>query len=76
MNDNPIHKFRVGEWTVEIQKDGDGWKVDSGNLLLTTWTTVLCPTFEKVLETLVLISKGKPTNVPESCTLKPYLEEK
>lgn len=76
MSDKSTYSLLVGEWRVEIRKDGEGWRVDNGNIFLTSWATVLCPTFEKVLETLVLISKGKPARAPEGCFIKPYTEDK
>jgi hypothetical protein len=80
-----VYKMYIGERIVEVSKslldayNGSGWLVSTGNLFLSSWQSVWCPSTEKLLEVLEQISnskEGEPkTTIPEGCKLVKFVEE-
>jgi len=70
---NRTFKMYIGERIVEVVKDGSGWLVSTGNLFLSSWQSVWCPSTEKLLEVQQQISgwkEGKASiMIPEGCKL-------
>ena len=79
-----VYKMYIGERIVEVSKslldayNGSGWLVSTGNLFLSSWQSVWCPSTEKLLEVLEQISnskEGEPkTTIPEGCKLVKFEE--
>ena len=72
------YKMYIGERIVEVVKDGSGWLVSTGNLFLSSWQSVWCPSTEKLLEVQQQISgwkEGKTSiKIPEGCKLEKFAE--
>jgi hypothetical protein len=71
------YKMYIGERMVEVVKDGSGWLVSTGNLFLSSWQSVWCPSTEKLLEVQQQISgakEGEKQTIPEGCKLLKFEE--
>jgi hypothetical protein len=78
-----VYKMYIGERIVEVSKslldayNGSGWLVSTGNLFLSSWQSVWCPSTEKLLEVLEQISnskEGEKKTIPEGCKLVKFEE--
>lgn len=72
-----IYKMYIGERMVEVTQDGSGWLVSTGNLFLSSWQSVWCPSTKKLLEVLEQISnskEGEKKTIPEGCKLVKFEE--
>jgi hypothetical protein len=79
-----VYKMYIGERIVEVSKslldayNGSGWLVSTGNLFLSSWQSVWCPSTEKLLQVLEQISgakEGEKQTIPEGCKLVKFVEE-
>ena len=75
---NRTFKMTIADRIVEVVKDGSGWLVSTGNLFLSSWQSVWCPSTEKLLQVLEQISSSKEgdekTTIPEGCKLVKFEE--
>ena len=75
---NRTFKMTIADRIVEVVKDGSGWLVSTGNLFLSSWQSVWCPSTEKLLQVLEQISSSKEgdekTRIPEGCKLVKFEE--
>lgn len=85
-----IYQMTIGERVVKIQKDHKplnqnwslltegGWLISTGNLFLSSWQSVWCPSTEMLLQVLEQISgweEGKASiSIPEGCKMKRFEE--
>jgi hypothetical protein len=78
------YKMTIGDRIVEVTqdaaigiKDSGAWLVSTGNLFLSSWQSVWCPSTEKLLQVLEQISiskEGEKTTIPEGCKLVKFEE--
>ena len=75
---NRTFKMTIADRIVEVVKDGSGWLVSTGNLFLSSWQSVWCPSTPHLLAVLEQISSSKEgdekTTIPEGCKLVKFEE--
>ena len=72
------YKMTIGERIVEVTDKGGAWLVSTGNLFLSSWQSVLCPSTQHLLQVREQISgweEGKASiSIPEGCKMKRFEE--
>ena len=72
------YKMTIGDRIVEVTQDkGGAWLVSTGNLFLSSWQSVWCPSTPHLLAVLEQISgskEGEKTTIPWGCKLVKFEE--